>query len=217
MQPEIKQKILTWCQQARIFQEEVEDQSVQFRLRVRAPSVPAKQVGEYTIDVLDIVRPKENGDSLIVTSGIEFDEAFAAPMKSFPGAEDILFNLEMILDGRDELYLVDTRDGVLRSIIIFEEIFDDGLTKDRLMRALRGVNKTLVVALWVIRDLISALGASPEQMVGMDEKTSISPSVMEAGPEVTLVRCPACGMINEAKHSFCTQCGSKLRTASSKA
>jgi hypothetical protein len=181
---DVKQTIRQWCEQERLFQEEIPDDTVAFRYRVIAPATAGRRPGEPNIDILDIVKAKEDGDRIVVTSGIEFDETLSSSMKSFQGAEEIMLNLEMILDSRNELYFVDYSDGILKSITVFEEIFEDGLTKDRLMRAIRGVNKTLVVALWEIRPLIEALGADVDKILGLESVEKLSEGTRRADANV---------------------------------
>jgi len=217
---EVKEQVRSWCVQEGLFQEEIDDETVVFRFRVRSPgSVGESSEGE-TIDLLDITKPMEDGDSIIVTSGIEFDNSIMAPMKSFEGANSLMSELEMTLDFRNELYIVDYSDGVLNSIIIFEEIFDDGLTKDRLMRAMRGVNKTLIVALWVLKPLLSELGTNVDEFLAAEETEIVetgetpTPQVEDrpAGVDgtVDIQFCPNCKHEINKDNKFCTNCGIAL-------
>lgn len=215
MAVDMKQRIRTWCEQVGLFQEEIEDDTLAFRLRVVAPATARKAPGEFNIDVLDITQPKEDSDRVVVTAGIEFDESFSGPMKEFEGADEVMLNLEMTLDSRRELYLVDYTDGVLRSVIVFEEIFEDGLTKDRLMRALRSVNKTLVVALWVLRPLIRDLGADPDTMLDVESPEEVTAAAAAEGhpraaEEVADRQCPDCGVELPGAGRFCSHCGARV-------
>lgn len=208
MAVDMKQRIRTWCEQEGLFQEEIEDDTLAFRLRVVAPATARKPPGQFNIDVLDITQPKADSDRIVVTAGIEFDESFSGPMRHFEGADEVMLNLEMTLDSRPELYLVDYIEGVLRSVIVFEEIFEDGLTKDRLMRALRSVNKTLVVALWVLRPLIRDLGGDPDAIVGAEspEQLAPAPEAEDSAGE----RCPDCGAELPPAGRFCSHCGARV-------
>jgi hypothetical protein len=215
MDTSIKNKIIQWLQEGNIFQGELADKGNVFHFKVTAPGKSTVTPETIDISTVDIQQSEQDNDMITVSAGVQFDEEFISPIKSFNNADEVIFELNVALESRPESYYIDyDDDGLLRSIVVVEEIYFDGLTKDRLFRAIRGVNKSIVLALWVLRPLIDLLGIDTEKLVFDDEtaedtgKTDDSHIVIEESSIAGF--CPVCGKENKKQAKFCTKCGASL-------
>jgi hypothetical protein len=225
MELPVKERIRKWCEETGLFKEEVEDEKSFFHFKVIAPARAATNTELLTINTIDISQSKIDGDKIITQAGIAFDKSFITPMKSLSERQDIVYDLYMTLDSRPESYFIDYSDGIIKSIVVFEEIYMDGLSKDRLITAVKGVNKSLVLALWILRPVLEELANksdSDQTSTTVDDKAGPNikrpvdniESKPRAGPasggEKFAAFCSKCGKPNEKKARFCTGCGSSM-------
>jgi hypothetical protein len=226
----VRDRIYQWTVDEKIFKEELQDEKATFHFRVTAPGKQDNNPDNLALNLVDISQPAVDRDKIVVSGGIAFDPKMMTGIKSVSNAEEVLFELNTALEARPEAYYIDYGENrAIKSIVIVEEIFFDGLTKDRLFRALRGVNKGLVVSIWVLRPLLEAIGGignitiesgqtaatpqkapvenvpikSPEQLVKTES------AKLESGQE-TAKFCPQCGKPNTGSAKFCPACGHSL-------
>jgi hypothetical protein len=225
MELPVKERIRKWCEETGLFKEEVEDEKSFFHFKVIAPARAAINTDSLNINTIDISQPKIDSDKIITQAGIAFEKSFMAPLKSLSERQDIVYDLYMTLDSRPESYFIDYSDGIIKSIVVFEEIYMDGLSKDRLVTAVKGVNKSLVLALWILRPVLEELAGKSESgrvstatgdTTGPDvyrpaEKTESKPGMEPASTREKIAAfCSKCGKPNEKKARFCTSCGSSM-------
>jgi len=224
----IRDRIFQWCQEEKVFKEEIKDEKATFHFRVAAPGKAIDKTDAAGLGVIDISQPVLEHDKIVVSGGIAFDPKFMARAKSISNADDVLFELNMALENRPESYFIDYGEGrVIKSIVVVEEIFFDGLTKDRLFRTLRGINKSLIISLWVLRPLIEALGGDAKKLIEVEEPAAqpvaekVSAAVTATAPQAPSMKteeekpevakfCPKCGRLNAEGARFCPACGQSL-------
>lgn len=215
MDTSIRNKIYQWLQEGNIFQGEFEDKENIFHFKVTAPGKSTVTPETIDLSTVDIQQSDQDNDMITVSTGVQFDKDFINPIQSFNNADEVIFELNMALESRPESYFIDyDDDGILKSIVVVEEIYFDGLTKDRLFRAIRGVNKSIILALWILRPLIDLLGIDTEKLIFDDETTEEDKETDESHPvidESSIASfCPVCGKENKKKEKFCTKCGASL-------
>ncbi|MFC1946625.1 DUF2299 family protein [Chloroflexota bacterium] len=215
----IRNKIYQWVREGNIFQGEYEEKGNIFHIKVTAPGKSTITPETIDLSTVDIQQSEQDNDMITVSAGVQFDKEFINPIQSFNNADEVIFELNMALESRPESYFIDyDDDGVLKSIVVVEEIYFDGLTKDRLFRAIRGVNKSIILALWVLRPLIDSLGIDTEKLIFDDEtaeeakETDDSHIVIDESFIAGF--CPVCGKENKKKAKFCTKCGASLEEES---
>ena len=216
MEIPVKEKIKQWCQEVQLFKEEIVDERTSFHFRVLAPNKGSLDVTSFDFSTIDIIQPAGENDVVIVQAGISFDEDFMAYMKTLQESEQLIFDLHMTLESRPESYLLDHTDNVIKTLVVFEEIFFDGLTKDRLITAIKGVNKSLILALWILRPTLEVLSGVSDSGslidsddndvdISADDTVDIAVTAKESAGF-----CPECGKENKKKAKFCTKCGASL-------
>lgn len=211
----IKEQLLHWCKQEHLLIDDVADAKARFRLKLRPPG---RSVSPAESDVLHVHQPLDSDDRVVVSAGIAFDQSFAAPMRAVPNRDDIVLALEAALDGLTESYVVDYSDGFLRSFVVYDEIFADGLTKDRFIRALRSVHRGLLVALWTLRPMIEAAGGDIDARLGLpeeDQPTHVGAATgsSAADGQRQASDCARCGAALPAGVRFCGACGAAVAQA----
>jgi hypothetical protein len=204
MELPVKERIRKWCEETGLFKEEVEDEKSFFHFKVSAPARAATNTDTLTINTIDISQPKIDSDKIITQAGIAFEKSLMLSLQSLSERQDIVYDLYITLDSRPESYFIDYADGTIKSIVVFEEIYMDGLSKDRLITAIKGVNKSLVLALWILRPVLEELANKPGKIESKSGMEAIS------GSEKIAAFCSRCGKPNEKKSRFCTSCGSSM-------
>lgn len=102
-------------------------------------------------NIMDIVKPKGK-DSLIIACATQV----APQHKSLMESADIMTKKEFILDLNFGLntFLVDfelqVNNDILQQFVITEQIFEDGLTKDMMIRTMKRVFKSKLHCIWLI-------------------------------------------------------------------
>jgi hypothetical protein len=147
---DIKKIIRKWCEEEGIFGEVVEEPQTVFNYTINYP-VELKHK-------INVIQPTSRNDKVIILSGTKFDPKTMEKMRgmSHEELEDLLWDIRIALCSRPtEFELVKQRDnGIPSALIITTQIYSDGLTKDRLMAAIRDVYKSKLLAVWKIHKRI---------------------------------------------------------------
>jgi hypothetical protein len=144
---DIKKQVRKWFEEEGMFEEDTED-----------PKSVFNYVVNYPVNIrhkMNVVQPRDGKDKVMVLSGTRFEPEAVERMRGMPAPEldDLLWDLRLSLCARPtEFELSRTREnGAPEAVLISTIIYADGLTKDRLMRAVRDVYKSKLIALWKIQ------------------------------------------------------------------
>ncbi len=149
------------------------------------------------------VGQRETDGHVLATTGVKVSEGDRGRLAGIPPENQVsmLRDLAWMVNGHGLTYQLDHDDGVLKGLVFGAQIFEDGLTKDRivnLMRLLLGQRK--LVSLRVAEALVA--GDAPAKA------PSAPPRARRAARPPTT--CLQCSTANRPGAKFCSACGSKL-------
>lgn len=140
----MKKKIIKWLNDEKIPNEEKLDGCENFNLLIYFPDE------NHT---MNIVQPYGKNDVIVIGCGTKVDEYHLKKMKETGSREmrDYLMNFRILLNNYPVDFQLDIVDNILCSFLITDEIYLDGLTKDRFISSIKKVFKVKLQAIWDIQ------------------------------------------------------------------
>jgi hypothetical protein len=184
MSEDLRERIVSWCSAGGLFAGDDAGDGRVFCLKVLAPGVPGEAASDETM--LAVEQRSSLADRILVSGAIVFDRRVRDVMRTFD-QDALVQGLERQLDALPPAHLIDYQDGTIASVTAVDEIFVDGLTRDRLMQSLRDVHRAIRVTLWMLKPVLDEV---PDHPAGRF--------------------CPSCGAEAGESSSFCRRCGAGL-------
>ncbi len=150
----IQEDLEKWLLDEDILREMKFDENADFHFIVEFPKE----------NIMDVVKPKEK-DSIIIACATQVAPQHKSLMEPF----DVKTKKEFIQDLNFGLnqYLVDyelqVNNNILQQFVITEQIFEDGLTKDMLIRTMKRVFKAKLHCIWLIDKKFGSLAEPSNQ------------------------------------------------------
>lgn len=160
---EICNKITVWLSQEGLFKERVQDEKLSIHLACEYPARSERHV--------NIIQPKGREDVVIVFSRIRLADTHKKALHALhpKTRERLLWEMRYTLLFQESSFEMEPPGGDLGSIRFTREIFYDGLTKNKLMEALRENLKCELFVVWKFQEVfgegpVSKQGEPPEPM-----------------------------------------------------
>ncbi len=158
-----------------------------------------------------------NEDKIVVAGGVKIDSPDQTKLSGFPVEmrRQILAALAWLMYGRSVFFRIDENDGVVKSITFSQNIYSDGLTKDRLMKSIADMFMTEALLLIQITSYLDqASKFDPTRPIHSDERETRVPKEEPAGKSWKIVDvsshiCPNCRKELPLGMKFCKYCGTK--------
>jgi len=143
---EIRDKVKVWLNQEALFKEELEDENLYFQLAAEYPPKSGRH--------LSIIQPKNHEDMLVVFSRIRLADPHKAALSSMPPKEKerLIWQIRYDLLFHDTSFEMESDESGLQSIRFMREIYYDGLTKNKLMEAIRENFKCELYIVWKFQE-----------------------------------------------------------------
>lgn len=140
-------KIKAWLTQEGLFKEQVQDENLSFHLAAEYPARSGRHVS--------IIQPKNREDMIAVFSRIRLAEVHRKALSAMPlkEKEQFLWSMRYDLLFQESSFEMEPRGGDLESIHFTREIYYDGLTKNKLMEALRENFKCELYVVWKFQEV----------------------------------------------------------------
>jgi hypothetical protein len=158
-----QEKIKTWLVQEGLFKEELEAENLYFQLGAEFPAKSGRH--------LSIIQPKNHEDMIVVFSRIRLADAHQKALAAMPpkGRERFLWQMRYDLLFQDSGFEIEPGGNDLQSIRFMREIYYDGLTKNKLMEAIRENFKCELYVVWKFQEIFgeeqtSRISGPPEPM-----------------------------------------------------
>lgn len=156
-------KLIAWLSQEGLLKEQVQDEKLSFHLACEYPARSGRHV--------NIIQPKGREDVVIVFSRIRLSDTHKRALHSLhpKTKERLLWDMRYALLFRESSFEMEPSGGDLESIRFTREIFYDGLTKNKLMEALKENLKCELYVVWKFQEVFgegqaSKQGEPPEPM-----------------------------------------------------
>jgi hypothetical protein len=144
---ETRDRIKSWMVQEGLFKEEVPVENLHFQL---AAEFPAKS-GRY----LSIIQPKSHEDMIVVFSRIRLADSHHLALSAMPpkDKERLIWKMRYDLLFQDSSFEIEPAGSDLQSIRFMREIYYDGLTKNKLMEAIKENFKCELYVVWKFQEI----------------------------------------------------------------
>jgi hypothetical protein len=156
-------KIIEWLSQESLLKERVQEENLYFHLAAEFPAKSKRHV--------NIIQPKGRDDVVIVFSRIKLADVHKKALQAMPqnARERLLWDMRYVLLFQESSFEMEPPGGDLDSIRFSREIYYDGLTKNKLMEALRENLKCELFVVWKFQEVfgegqVSKQGGPPEPM-----------------------------------------------------
>jgi hypothetical protein len=142
-----QEKIKTWLVQEGLFKEEGQVENLYFQLAAEFPA----QSGRH----LSIIQPKNHEDMIVVFSRIRLADSHQKALFAMPAKEKerLLWQMRYDLLFQDSSFEIEPAGSDLQSIRFTREIYYDGLTKNKLMEAIRENFKCELYVVWKFQEI----------------------------------------------------------------
>lgn len=139
----IENKVQKWLSDVGIFRQKVPDDNTNFHFIVHYPED----------NVMDVIQPKGIEDLILIGCATNVSPEHSSEMKHLPDSkkEEFIWDLRYMLNSKEVDFQLAHPNNVLESFLITSEIYGDGLTKDRLMYAIKTVFRAKIQCVWKIQ------------------------------------------------------------------
>lgn len=142
MSEEIKRKVTGWLKEEGLFFEEVADPDTYFNFSIKVAGLSMDVVKDITRDVV------------LVRSTMIFNKEQTKTLKSMSekSREDFFWDLRIRLLTNGDVGAFEIKPNLDRMEIFVQArgIFRDGLTKDRLLKSILVIHKSLTMVVWLL-------------------------------------------------------------------
>lgn len=151
-------------------------------------------------------------DKLVITTGVRLEDGEGSSLSTLSPAarRSLIRDLSWILHGRGLAYEMDERDGALNALTYSTMIFEDGLSKDRLMQALHELLGNHALVTMRIGEALATAGASSPAVVVASPVSAPRKHGNSVPANAFYQGCPKCGSAIRPGTRFCGACGNAL-------
>jgi hypothetical protein len=153
-------KVQKWLSDVGIFRKKVPDENTNFHYIINYPQE----------NVMDVIQPKGNFDLVVIGCATNVSPQHLDGMKKLSTSkqEEFIWDLRYMLNSQGVDFQLQHPNNVLESFLITAEIYEDGLTKDRLISTIKTIFRAKIQCVWKIQQ---------EFGIGDDGKGSYSDSM----------------------------------------
>jgi hypothetical protein len=139
----MRQKIKQWLIEEELFREEVADEVSQFRILFTYPED----------HFMEIVQPLSKPDMVLVATTTIVNPEHVAIMRKLPSSQrgEFLWAFRCIINNFFIDFELVHENSILERFTLTDIIYEDGLSKDSLMRTIRKVWKANLQAIWILQ------------------------------------------------------------------
>jgi hypothetical protein len=140
---EMQERIKQWLIEEGMFQEEIEDKESRFRFLFQFPED----------HFMEILSPLSSPDLVVVLSPTTISEDQIALMEKVPPDHraEFIWALRFVMNTFSLEFEMTHPDNILQKFLISDLVYEDGLTKDRLMISIRKIWKANLQVIWILQ------------------------------------------------------------------
>lgn len=143
------------------------------------------------------VSQEDGSDRITISVGFALsDSDQTAVSQSSAGAFRVMKEISLALHSTPVLFNIEQKDAALTKVAVYQVLYADGLSKDRVMTALFQVEKASALVLLLLSDYLPKTSPPGE-----------SQPVSQAGAGAT---CTNCGAKLKPNATFCSSCGQRV-------
>ncbi|MEN6292040.1 MAG: DUF2299 family protein [Methanobacterium sp.] len=139
----IESKVQKWLSDEGLFRQKVPDDNTNFHFMINYPEG----------HVLDIIQPKGKDDMVLIACATNVSPEHQNEIKKLSNKkrEDFIWDIRFLLNSQFVDFQLQHPDNILQNFVITEEIFEDGLNKDRLISTVKKIFRAKLQGIWKIQ------------------------------------------------------------------
>lgn len=143
MAKKIGDQVQKWLSDVGVFRQKVPDENTNFHFIIAYPEE----------NVMDVIQPKGNPDLVVIGCATNVSPQHLSEFRklSRKKREDFIWNFRYMINSQGVDFQLQHPDNVLENFLVTSEIYEDGLTKDRLMSTLKKVFRAKIQCVWKIQ------------------------------------------------------------------
>ena len=160
-----RDKIKSWLTEEGLFKEEVPGENLYYQIAAEFPVSSGRH--------LSIIQPRDHEDMIVVFSRIMLADVHQKAFSALPPKEreHLLWQMRYDLLFQESSFEIEPGGAEMRSIRFTREIYYDGLTKNKLMEAVRENFKCELYVVWKFQEIFgegpaNRVSKPPEPMYG---------------------------------------------------
>lgn len=144
---ETRDRIAAWLVQEGLFKEQLSEEKLHFQIAAEYPAMSGRH--------LSVIQPKSHEDMIVVFSRIKLADAHRQAISSMPPKEKerLIWKMRYDLLFQDSSFEMEPGGGDVVSIRFMREIYYDGLSKNKLMEAIRENFKCELYVVWKFQEI----------------------------------------------------------------
>lgn len=139
----IENKIQKWLSDEGLFRQKVPDDNANFHFMINYPEG----------HVLDIIQPKGKEDMVLIACATNVSPEHQTEIRKLntDKKDKFMWEFRFLLNNQFVDFQLQHPENVLQSFLITDEIFEDGLTKDRLISSVKKIFRAKLQGIWKIQ------------------------------------------------------------------
>lgn len=135
--------IRDWLADEGLFRQKVADDKAQFHFTI--------EIGQQNF--MDVIQPKGKTDLIIVGTGVSVSPEHLHKMTELSPKrrENFLWNFRLTLNQMEVSLTLNHPDNILQFFAMNDSIYEDGLSKDRLMHMINKIARAKIHGIWLIQ------------------------------------------------------------------
>ncbi|WP_414469983.1 DUF2299 domain-containing protein [Methanobacterium sp. ACI-7] len=139
----IENRIQKWLSDEGLFRQKVPDDNANFHFIINYPED----------HVLDVVQPKGKDDMILIACATNVSPEHQTELKKLSNEkrEEFMWDFRFLLNNHFVDFQLHHPENILQSFLITDEIFEDGLSKDRLISTVKKIFRAKLQGIWKIQ------------------------------------------------------------------
>jgi hypothetical protein len=139
----IENKVQKWLSDEGLFRQKVPDDNANFHFIINYPQD----------HVLDVIQPKGKEDVVLIACATNVSPEHQSEIKKLKAKkrEQFMWDFRFLLNSQLVDFQLQHPENILQSFLITEEIFEDGLSKDRLISTVKKIFRAKLQGIWKIQ------------------------------------------------------------------
>jgi len=139
----IENKVQKWLSDEGFFRQKVPDDNANFHFIINYPED----------HILDVIQPKGKEDMVLIACATNVSPEHQAKIRKLKleKKENFMWEFRFLLNGQFVDFQLQHPENILQSFLITDEIFEDGLSKDRLISSVKKIFRAKLQGIWKIQ------------------------------------------------------------------
>lgn len=140
---EIENKVQKWLSDEGFFRQKVPDDSANFHFIINYPEG----------HILDVIQPKGKEDMVLIACATNVSPEHQTEIRKLKLEKkmNLIWEFRFLLNNQFVDFQLQHPENILQSFLITDEIFEDGLSKDRLISSVKKIFRAKLQGIWKIQ------------------------------------------------------------------